>query len=159
MSEIVKNTAKAITHFTTKPGSNYKVTMTFDKVEVISYSHFEKLTAVIFGGNQAFVTVNNIIVQVKDIRMIEPTDDLTKDEAIIAEKKRKDRAALEARKEELLEMKARHRVNYLDAHKGVNKWKYKDVIRDADLIKKINADFDKTYPKESKEMISYIDTN
>lgn len=57
---------------------NYKVVMTFDREEVITREQCKKLTQVIFNDEHTFVTINDIIVQIRDVRLIEPTEEKTK---------------------------------------------------------------------------------
>lgn len=65
------------TFFEVVEGSNYKVIMTYGREEVISCEQFKKIARVVFEGSSTFVTVNNVIVQVKDIRLMEPTKEYT----------------------------------------------------------------------------------
>jgi DNA-binding transcriptional regulator GbsR (MarR family) len=67
------------TFFDVEEGSNYKVYMTYEKTEVITFEQFKKLTNAMFKINSDFVTINKTIVQRKDIRMLEPTKELTKE--------------------------------------------------------------------------------
>jgi len=65
--------------FEVEEGSNYKVYMTYEKIEVITYEQFLKLANAMFRGGSDFVTINKTIVQKRDIRMIEPTKEPTEE--------------------------------------------------------------------------------
>jgi hypothetical protein len=56
---------------------NYKVVMTFNREEIITKEQYEKLTQVLYNGEHTFVKINDIIVQVRDVRLIEPTEEKT----------------------------------------------------------------------------------
>lgn len=62
------------TNFKIVEGSNYEVIMSFDHKEIVNYEHFKALANAIFKTNSTFVTVNDCIVQTKDIRIIKPTN-------------------------------------------------------------------------------------
>lgn len=76
--------------FDVEEGSNYKVYMTYEKTEIITFEQFKKLANAMFKINSDFVTINKTIVQRKDIRMIEPTKELTKEAKQERERKEKE---------------------------------------------------------------------
>lgn len=76
--------------FEVEEGSNYKIFMTYEKTEVITYEQFLKLANAMFKGSSDFITINKTIVQRKDVRMIEPTKEATASVKRENEKKAKD---------------------------------------------------------------------
>lgn len=79
--------------FEIEEGSNYKVYMTYEKTEVITFEQFLKLANAMFKGGGDFITINKTIVQKRDIRMIEPTKEAT--EEVRARRLKEDRDSLE----------------------------------------------------------------
>lgn len=121
-NKLAKND-QTTTHFHIQKGSNYKVVMSYGREEVITFEHFEKLAKIIYSVDNVFVTVNDIIVQVKDIRIIEPTKQKTKQELEEIQKKQTHEDNLEKRKQEFLKAKLAFQQEYFDNRYGEGNWK------------------------------------
>jgi len=89
MQNKLSNRASFNKNFTLVDGSNYKVVMSFGREEVITFDHFKSLANSLFKQDAVFVTINNAIVQSKDIRIIEPTKEKTKQERLLLEEQQK----------------------------------------------------------------------
>ena len=164
--ELSTSTAKQLlTHFKVQEGSNYKVVMSYGREEVITFDHFQKLAKIIYNKDNIFVTVNDSIVQVKDIRIIEPTKEKTKQQKdAIAEKQELERKK-EARKSELEGVKRAFDQKYWDKVYGKGCWRAyrpfggkfdpKTHILDAQDLKNCKEAFEKTYPELIKELNEY----
>ena len=50
----------------------YKIIMSFKESQVISEEKYKKLSDVLLNQNVPFVSINGVLVQTKDIRMIKP---------------------------------------------------------------------------------------
>lgn len=66
--------------FEVEEGSNYAIYMTYEKKEVITFEQFKKLVTTLFKSGGDYIAINKIIVQKKDIRMLEPTRELTREQ-------------------------------------------------------------------------------
>lgn len=86
-NDLIKDFQNDDMFFDVEEGSNYKVYMTYEKTEIITFEQFKKLVNTIFKVSSDFVTINKTIVQRKDIRMIEPTKEAT--DAVKKENERK----------------------------------------------------------------------
>lgn len=141
-------------HFAVKEGSNYKVIMTYDRQEVISYEHFVSLSKKIFTSDAVFTTVNNIIVQVKDIRIIEPTKELTYDQkqASYAEAIRSKEEDEEF--EQLEEIRNNFTINFYSVKLGKN-WDAKEVFKNKEVMQEATEAFKLAMP-ETYERISIL---
>lgn len=146
--------------FEVEEGSNYKVRMTYDEEEIITFEQFQKLSMAIFQGQGDFVTINKRIVQKRDIRMIEPTKELTVKQKEEREERQYKIAQLQHRKDELERLKRNFKFDYMNKKYGVGKWveyrfglgnKDKQTTTNEDYIE-INKLFDKQYPKEAQEI-------
>lgn len=151
---------KNTTSFKLHEGSNYKVIMTYDREEVIKFEDFKKLAKILFAGSQVFVTVNDIIVQIKDIRILEPTKEKTLPEKKELENERLTKERVERRKLELEKIKNSFDVEFYNAIYGEGNWRpypafNKDskekVLTEGDRTDCWNA-FEKQYPDEAKEI-------
>lgn len=125
------------TNFKLVEGSNYEVIMSFDHKEIVNYEHFKALANAIFKTNSTFVTVNDCIVQTKDIRIIKPTNKPTNTQL----KENKEAEILkEAEYKKLLEEESRfqkYAVEWMNKRfpKG---WSIGDKLKNLD---KITRDF------------------
>lgn len=149
-----------VKHFKVHEGSNYKVVMKYGREEVISWDHFQSLSKKLFADGMKFTTVNDIIVQVDDIRMIEPTKEKTE-----RQKKKSEIAAAEARKiqdraDYLTKMKQCFDVGFFNAKFGADTWirlnssnrrSSKHVINQDDIQECWSA-FETQYPNEASEI-------
>lgn len=149
--------------FEVEEGSNYKVILTYDKEEIITFEQFQKLSIAIFKGQGDFVTINKRIVQKRDIRMIEPTKELTIEQKAEREKQSEVLRKIENRKDALEKLKSSFKVDYMNKKYGVDNWvdyafsnsnKGKHVTL-AEDIKEINKLFEKAYPEEAKEIENF----
>lgn len=153
--------------FEVEEGSNYIVKMTYDKDEVITFEQFQKLSMAIFQGQGDFVTINKVIVQKRDIRMIEPTLKLTAKQEAERDERNARLAKLQNRKDELEKLMRSFKVEYMNKKYGEGNWvefhfggrnKDKATITNEDYIE-INKQFDEKYPEEAKEIKSILNLN
>lgn len=148
--------------FQVKDGSNYRVIMTYDKQEIISFEHFKALANALFKSDATFVTVNDIIVQVKDIRMIEPTDSLTEDQKQIREKEYQLYLTKQKRIDDLKDLSANHAQDCLvglvggsDKWFGMTYWERCQFRFQPEITNQIQEDFKKKHPSEWQELEEY----
>lgn len=59
---------------------NYKVVISFDREQIITQDQKDKLMLVLMDSPPTFIVINEIIIQTKDIRIIEPTYERTDEE-------------------------------------------------------------------------------
>ena len=163
--DLTTQTTPQITHFKVREGSNYKVIMSYGREEIISFDHYQKLAKVIYNKDNIFVTVNDIIVQVKDIRIIEPTKEKTAEEKAKIEKDQTEAKQREYRKTELLTLKVEFQQKYWDKVYGQGRWrkfrpfggKFDPNVKllDSQDLKNCQEAFEQTYP----ELINEINEN
>lgn len=167
-------TAQDNTGFKVVEGSNYKVVMTYERTEVIDFEHFKRLANAIFKSDVQFVTVNTTIVQVKDIRLIEPTRELTSTEKKSTEATKKRIKYLQEQIDYHEDQIRIHRENYIkinlqailqseEAVKALSPVNYYKMAAEHDLSKKAYDEFKERNPekvnlisslqKELKELI------
>lgn len=115
--------SREVKHFKVHKGSNYKVVMKYGREEVISWEHFQSLSRKIFTDGAKFTTVNDTIVQVDDIRMIEPTKERTAQQKAEIEKKKKEEQRKEKYKQELQRHYSNFEKKYFDAKYGDGDWR------------------------------------
>lgn len=158
-TENTQLSTQARTFFEIIEGSNYLVRMTYDENEIISFEQFKKLANALFKGSSDFVTVNGVIVQKKDIRMIKPTKELTKEQAKEAERKALEYRKLETRKDELSKLKTRFDFEFFNEKYGAGKWvryrfgnKGNEILLSEKDFKEANEAFEKQYPQENEEI-------
>lgn len=161
-TDITTHTAKQVTHFKVREGSNYKVIMSYGREEVISFDHYQKLAKVIYNKDNIFVTVNDIIVQVKDIRIIEPTKEKTAIEKEAQKLKEEEQRKKEARKSEIEEARRGFNQKYWDKVYGRGRWRaYRPFggkfdpntkILDSQDLKNCKEAFEQTYPELINEI-------
>lgn len=154
MKELVPHTNAK--HFTIQEGSNYKVVMTYDRVEVISFEHFQTLTNAIFRTDAQFTTVNDVIVQVKDIRLIEPTTEPTPTQIAHRKEREQMKLDLEIKLEKIEKVKRARETEYLNQKLGTN-WKPSQVYLNAALMREARDYFKKQEPKLWEELEKLVD--
>lgn len=121
MSQI-QTTSEGKTAFKVHENSNYKVIMTYDKVEIITSAQFKKLALVLFKGETTFVTINDSIVQVKDIRIIEPTEELTESRKDEIRKSKEEQEAKANEKYRIAGLINKYGTDYFNSKYGKDKW-------------------------------------
>jgi len=70
------------TYFSLKEGSNYKIMLTYDRVEVVEFEQFKKIANVLNDSEQKFITINQRIVNKSTIIDISPTDEKTQQQKV-----------------------------------------------------------------------------
>lgn len=115
------NTAKQ-NFFEVEKGSNYEVTLTYGKIEIVEFEQFQKIATAIFKGQGDFVTVNKIIVQKKDIRMISPTKQLTTKQEKDRESRESNKALKKAQQEKINAEQTKFKVQFFDTKYGKGNW-------------------------------------
>lgn len=129
-------------------GSNYEVLMTYGVSEVIEFEQFQKLATAILKGTSDFITVNNLIVQKKDIKMIRPTTLPTQKKREVGEKKRAEEEEKRKQKERLLGLKLNFEASFYNAKLGQGKWsKFTILHLHPELVKECWTKFVKGYPE------------
>lgn len=149
--------------FKVKKDSNYKVFLTYGKEEVISFVDFQKLAKAIFDKTAQFVTINHAIVQMKDVKMIEPTTDLTENQKERRNVEEVEKEKIISRKSALEKIKKRFDKFFYDEKYGADNWtfafplgklKNKTRVTASDMQECWN-EFSKTYPELSQEIQGY----
>lgn len=148
--------------FQVKEGSNYKVILTFDREEIITFDQFQRLANAIFQTEAVFVTINYKIVQVKDIRMIEPTTDRTQKQREQDQVEAAERKKIEDRRNELAKIFNDFKIKKLNLAYGEGRWttyllpkmiKGSDkVVVSTDILKQISDDFTQKHPDIAAEI-------
>lgn len=110
--------------FEVEKDSNYRVRMTYGEEEIISFEQFQKLSNAIFNGQGDFITINKRIVQKKDIRMIEPTQEKTKKEKELREQQLDDITRIETEKNKWIKVKDKFSTNFFNEKFGKDKWSH-----------------------------------
>ena len=64
-------------YFSLKEGSNYKVLLTYDRVEVVEFEQFKRIARLLNDSEHRFVTINQRIANISTILDISPTEDKT----------------------------------------------------------------------------------
>jgi len=67
---------------------NYLVTLSFDHSEVITQDQYKELCRALFDMQGDFLMINDVIVQRRDVRLIEPTTKKTKSEILLIEEQK-----------------------------------------------------------------------
>lgn len=63
--------------FSLKEGSNYRVLMTYDRVEIVEFEQFKRIAQLLNASEHRFITINQRIVNASTIIDISPTDEKT----------------------------------------------------------------------------------
>ena len=63
--------------FEIKEGSNYLITDSFNREEIVEFEQFQKISKSLFTTDADFITINNNILHRRYIYRIEPTKKLT----------------------------------------------------------------------------------
>jgi len=109
-------------------GSNYKITDSFMKEEVIEFEQFQKFAQVLFNSDVDFLTINSRILNRRYIYDISPTDEPTNKQ----KKAREEKAKLKAKKEKEQEEQAQkfrvYQSKWMDKHFPEG-WKLPDMMK------------------------------
>lgn len=98
----IETQSQSTKNFDVQEGSNYKVTFKDKTYQIIDFGQFQKLAQAMFVQNAVFTTVNKVIVQIVEIKKIEPTDELTQEQiANLVEEKNKINKTYDAEMEKL----------------------------------------------------------
>lgn len=163
MNNQITTTGENKIFFTVQENSNYKVLMTYDREEVIEYGQFLKLMKVINDGTIPFLTINQRVVNKSTIIDISPTRELTFSQKIEAKKKKQEQQKIENRKAELDRIKKSFEIEFFNALYGEGNWQpYASMFGKDEKVKILThkdrqdcwTAFEKTYPKEAKEILS-----
>lgn len=123
---------------------NYKVVMSFSREVIITSDQADKLKEFLVGGLGTFVMIGDLMVQTKDIRMIEPTKDKTPEQLKEAE----GQIALEAAKYQENTVAASKwgafAENWMNAKFGKGKWSVRQKIKHLQEIKSAYIDHEQT---------------
>jgi len=63
--------------FSLKEGSNYKILMTYNRVEVVEFEQFKRIAQLLNSSEYRFITINQRIVNSSTILDISPTEEKT----------------------------------------------------------------------------------
>lgn len=149
--------------FKLKEGSNYKVLMTYDRQEIIEYTHFLKIVKVLNDSLVQFLTINDRVTNKSTIIDISPTNERTNQQKKQEEVARGEVQRKERRRVELENMRVAFTANYFDSLHGVGNWTlwcfdhkqdHPKVVTQKDLDDCKNA-FSTLYPAEANEIKSY----
>lgn len=147
--------------FTVKEDSNYKVMMTYDREEIIEYGQFVKLFKTLNAAEVVFVTINQRVVNKSTIIDISPTNERTKAEKEILEKKNAQEKREQMHRESLAKLKEMFNFEFFNEKYGKGNWKRFTFAFDKDKHKHILTEgdiqgawvaFKKKYPAEAKEI-------
>lgn len=78
----IETQSQSTKNFDVQEGSNYKVTFKDKTYQIIDFGQFQKLAQAMFVKNAVFTTVNKVIIQITEIKKIEPTKELTEEQEI-----------------------------------------------------------------------------
>lgn len=109
-------------YFELEHGSNYLITLTYGKEEIVEFDQFKKLMSAIFKGGGEWVTINKRGVKKSDVRGFEPTAKLTDKQQALAVKKERETEAAKARMREIIETKQKFDVKYYNNKYGKGNW-------------------------------------
>lgn len=163
MNNQITTTGENKIFFTVQENSNYKVLMTYDREEVIEYGQFVKLMKVINDGTIPFLTINQRVVNKSTIIDISPTKELTPSQKAKAEEERLEQQKIKNRKTKLEKLKKSFDIEFFNALYGEGNWQpYASMFGKDEKVKILThkdrqdcwTAFEKTYPKEAKEILS-----
>lgn len=123
---------------------NYKVTMTYDQSEIITYDQFKSLAQAIFSNDIDFLVINGTIVQKRDVRMIAPTKELTSAHKAQVEQTAKKEHDDTIEKQREVDKYAKFRADYLNKKFGKDKWTLLEVLSKPTLLEEIRKAYEST---------------
>jgi hypothetical protein len=160
-------TANTKTFFKLQEGSNYRIQLTYDRIEVVEFAQFKRLMSMINDADISFVSINDRIVNKSTIIDISPTKELTKSQQEAADKKKMDEFKAKMHVEFLETEYRRFAVSFYNDKFGQNAWSHRffteqTIIANAPephktTITKTDMDecwtaFTAKYPKEAAEL-------